>query len=94
MGHFMIQLLLLTFEVYNLSLHYLISIGLHAGEILTESYGPNYTKFWPFWQILVNDFWQSVDAIFEDVSVTETIVLTKTDYSLNGLYPDHLLVTS
>ena len=34
----------------------------------------NYTKFWTFWQKLVNHFWQNVDAILEDFSVTETIV--------------------
>ena len=34
-----------------------------------------YTKFWGFWQKMVNHFWQSVDAILEDVpDVTETIV--------------------
>ena len=27
-----------------------------------------------FWQKMVNNFWQSVDAIMEDVPVTETIV--------------------
>ena len=26
-----------------------------------------------FWQEIVNHFWQSVDAILEEVSVTETI---------------------
>ena len=31
-------------------------------------------NFVPFWQKMVNIFWQSVDAILEDVSVTETIV--------------------
>ena len=47
-------------------------------------YGPNDTKFWPFWQkkkkkkkkkrFFFNHFWQSVDAIFEVVSAAETIV--------------------
>ena len=23
---------------------------LHASEIWTKSYGPNYTKYWAFWQ--------------------------------------------
>ena len=27
-----------------------------------------------FWQKMVNHFWQNVDAILEDVTVTETIV--------------------
>ena len=31
-------------------------------------------KFVLFWQKIVNHFWQSFDAILEDVSVTETIV--------------------
>ena len=52
--------------------------GPHAGEIWTKSYGPNYTKFWAFWQKkkkkMSNHFWQSVDAIFEDVFVSEIIV--------------------
>ena len=42
--------------------------------IWTKSYGSNYTKFWAFWQKMLNHFWQSVDAILEDVPVTETIV--------------------
>ena len=50
----------------------------HASEIWTKSYGPNYTKFWAFWQektgFFKNHFWQSVDAILEDVSVAEKIV--------------------
>ena len=39
-----------------------------------KSYGPNHTKFYAFWQKMVNNFWQSVDAILKDISVTETIV--------------------
>ena len=31
-------------------------------------------NFEPFWQKMVYHFWQSIDAILEDVSVTETIV--------------------
>ena len=32
-------------------------------------------KFWSFWEKqMVNHFWQSVDAILEDVSVNETII--------------------
>ena len=31
------------------SIHYLISIGTHAGEIWRRSYGLNYTKFWASW---------------------------------------------
>ena len=49
----------------------------HASEIWTKSYGPNYTKFWACWQkknSFFNHFWQSVDAILEDVSVAETII--------------------
>ena len=39
--------------------------------------GPNYTKFWAFWQknqVLKKYFRQSVDAILEDVSVAKKIV--------------------
>ena len=39
-----------------------------------NAYGPKYTKLWAFRQTMVNHFWQSVDAILENVSVTETIV--------------------
>ena len=49
----------------------------YASEIWTKSYGSNYTKFWAFWQkgrVFYNHFWQRVDAILEDVSVTEIIV--------------------
>ena len=50
----------------------------HASEILIKSYGPNCAKFWAFWQktefLKPFFFLQSVDAILEDVSVTETIV--------------------
>ena len=42
---------------------------LHTGEIWAKSYGAKYTIFWAFF----NHFWQSVDAILEDVSVTEII---------------------
>ena len=42
-------------------------------EIWKKSYGQNYTKFWVFF-LQKNHFWQSIDAILEDVSVTETIV--------------------
>ena len=34
-------------------------------------FGPNFTKFLVFWQKMIDHFWQSVDAILEDVSVTE-----------------------
>ena len=52
----------------------------HASEIWTKSYGLNHTQFWTFWQkkggLCKNHFWQSVDAIFEDLSVgvVETLV--------------------
>ena len=36
--------------------------------------GPNHTKFCAFWQKMINNFWQIVDAILEDISVTETVV--------------------
>ena len=74
--HTMLPLLMLTMEVYQKVSPYIIwkVIGTHAGEIWTKSYGPNYTKFWTFWQKMVNNFWQSVDVILEDVSATETIV--------------------
>ena len=49
--------------------------GPHAGEIWTKLYGPNHANFCAFWQKkMVKNFWQNVDAILEDVSVTETIV--------------------
>ena len=48
----------------------------HASEIWTESYGPNYRKFWAFWQktgLFKTIFDIRVDAILEDVSVAEII---------------------
>ena len=50
---------------------------MHASEIWTKLCGPNYTKFGAFWQknrFFQNHFWQSIDAILEDVSVTKTNV--------------------
>ena len=66
---------MLTLENLSLSIHYLIKVKF-SGEIWTKSYCPKYTKFCAFWQKkkMVDIFWQSVDAILEDVSVTETIV--------------------
>ena len=49
----------------------------YASEIWTKLYGPNYTKFWDFdkkTSFFITNFWQRVDAIFEDVSVAEIIV--------------------
>ena len=56
---------------------FLLSGGKGA-EYEQKSSNPNYTKFWIFWQKMVNRFWQSVDAILEDVSASETIVWCKT----------------
>ena len=50
--------------------------SLHA--LFDKSYGPNYAKLWSFSQKIVNYFWQSVDAILEDASVTETTVWCST----------------
>ena len=46
------------------------------GKFWTNSYGQNHKKFWVFWQNngFLNHFWQSADAILEDVSVAETII--------------------
>ena len=50
----------------------------HANEIWTKSYGPKYLKVHEILSFLekkkfFKPFWQSVDAILEDVSVAETI---------------------
>ena len=53
-----------------------------ASEIWTKLYGPNYMKFWAFWQkkrkkkkrVFYNHFWQRVDAILGDVCEAEIIV--------------------
>ena len=58
-------------DIGSLFIHY---FDKYLDYIWTKSYGPNHTKFCAFWQKMVNKFWQSVDAILEDVSVTETIV--------------------
>ena len=68
---------MLTLEVESLSSYTFKMFVPRASEIWTKSYGPNYTKFWAFWQtagFFENHFWQSVDAILEDVSVAEIIV--------------------
>ena len=39
-----------------------------------KSYGPKHKKCCDFLQKMVYNFWQSIDAILEDVSATETIV--------------------
>ena len=48
----------------------------YASETWPKSYGLIYTKFWAFWQKIsfFNHFWQSVDAILEDVSVAKTTI--------------------
>ena len=88
-GYFMLPLLMLTLEGQK-SLHTLFEKYLdhmlvkfeQNHMVRTNSYDPNFTKFWAFWQKVVNHFWQSVDAILEDVSVTETIeeLVSKTSY--------------
>ena len=68
-------------ESLGLSIHSLINICIMYHTMVCEkkSYNPNYTKFWAFWQKkMVNRFWQSVDAILEDVSTSETTVWCKT----------------
>ena len=57
------------------SLHTLFKVfEPHAGKIWTKSYGSNYTNFLSFLpKKMVDHFWR-VDAILEDISVTETIV--------------------
>ena len=67
---------MLTLKVYKVSPYIIWKVFWpHAGEIWTKSYGPNYTKFWDFWQKWLTIFDKvTVDAILEDVSVTETIV--------------------
>ena len=57
----------------------------YACEIWRKSYGPNYTKFWAFWQKknkqtnkngVFTSIFNRVDAILEDVSVAEIILFT------------------
>ena len=61
-------------------------IVLHASEIWTKLYGPNYTKFWAFWQkkkkkktffFFFFFFFLTIfdkDTILEDVYIAKTIV--------------------
>ena len=54
----------------------------YASEIWTKSYGPNCSKFRAFWpnkqtNKKTKKFWQSVDAILEDVSMAEIIFNAK-----------------
>ena len=58
----------------NWSLKFLHTLfDMYAGEIWTKSYGPSYKKNLSF-VTKDNHFWQSANAILEDVSVSETIV--------------------
>ena len=72
---------MLTLEVLSLSIHSLKMFVPYASEIWTKSYGPNYTKFWAFWQKTVfffyNHFWRRVDTILKNVSVAEIIFNAK-----------------
>ena len=46
----------------------------HASEIWTKAFGPNYIKFWAFWQktgSFKTIFDKCVDAILEDALVAE-----------------------
>ena len=63
------------------SLHILFYkvFGPRADENWAQSYGPDYTNFRALWPKRVNQFLQSVEALLEDVSVTETIVWCKTN---------------
>ena len=60
-------------KVLIFSILYLLSIWTTVMLVKCEQC-MTYTKFWAFWQKVVNHFWQSVDAILEDVPVTKTIV--------------------
>ena len=67
---------MLTLEVYSLAIHYLISIWTtcwwNLNKIVWFELYKKCELFDP--KKMVNHFWQSVDAILEDVPVTETIV--------------------
>ena len=67
-GHFMYPLLTLK------SLQTLFDKYLDHVLVKFEQKHIVRTKFCGFWQKMVNNFWQSIDAILEDVLVTETIV--------------------
>ena len=56
------------------SLHTLFDKYLDQMLVKSEQNGMVRKKFCAFWQKMVNNFWQRVDAILEDVSATETIV--------------------
>ena len=68
-------------ESLGLSIHSLISICIlyHTMVCEQKAYNPSYTKFWAHLKKkMVNRFWQSVDAILEDISASETTVWCKT----------------
>ena len=76
-GYSILSLPMLTLEVLSLSIHYLISIWTTCWWNLNKIVWSGLLKIWAFWQKMVDHFWQSVDAILEDVSVTETVVDAK-----------------
>ena len=63
----MLLLLMLTLEVWSLSIHFWLFevFRPHAGEIWTKSCAPNYKQFWILWQKMVLYFWQSIEAILK-----------------------------
>ena len=63
-----------TLEGLSLSIHYLISIRTTCWWNLNKIVWFKLYKIMSFLTKMVNHFWQSVDAILKDVSVTETIV--------------------
>ena len=73
-GHFMLPLLMLILEDQSFSIHYLIGVWTTCWWNLNQVVWSKLYKILSFLTKMVNHFWRSVDAIVEDVSVTETIV--------------------
>ena len=80
LGYFILPLLMLTLEVYSLSIHYLISIWTKCcwnwNKIVWSELHKILSFF--FYKKMVNHFWQGVDAILKNISATETIVWCQT----------------
>ena len=70
---------MLTLEVLSLSVHSLkhVCTIIYACEIWTKLYGPNYTKFWAYWQktgFFKIPFDKELTTTFDNIPVAEIIV--------------------
>ena len=76
-GYFILPLLMSTLEVWSPTIHYLISIWTTCWWNLNKIVWSELCKSLTFWHKMVDHFWQSIDTILEDISVTLLLVWCK-----------------